>query len=78
MIEIFKKLLATKSNATSFFVFSKDPSIINPLEVFSWVIVSIFFCNNENNTTSAPETNLKQNSKTTIPAIQNTRFTSMV
>jgi hypothetical protein len=73
IIEIFKKLLAISSVAASFLVSLKCCD--NPPGTIYFDCINIF-CDRENKATSAPETNPKQNSKTTIP-MPNTRFTSI-
>ena len=70
------KLLATRSVASNFFGFSKSSEIIFPLEGFSCMVVSISFCDKENNATSAPETNAEQNSNANIAIKPNTKSVS--
>jgi hypothetical protein len=75
---MFIKLLATRSVANSFFGFSKRLAIIFPFEVFSWMVLSMSFCDNEKKAISAPETMAEQNSRANIPTKPNVRVVSKV
>ena len=76
-MEIVIKLLATRSVANSFFGFSNSAEIIFPFELFSCMVSSMSFCDNENKATSAPEIIAEQNSKIIIPDMPKVRFVSM-
>ena len=72
------KLLATSSVANNFFGLSSKSEMIFPLEAFPCIVSSTSVCDNENNATSAPETNAEHISNTAIPINPYNRLVSTV